>query len=246
MAKEASMKDKDLTKLKDNHSISEQGTPNLSYVVWMHLATVYEKNNMATEALEIYSLLIKQKRFSSVYKLRVNMGNLFFRKGKYLQAIKMYRMALDQISRKHCKLRQKVYSNIGNSFMKIGRLKDAIKNYESALSSGSYLKTEFNLLLCFIQVGDVEKSKHLMIMIASHPSNIFLPGDEESKANMVMGSSLSDSNFDRCTIEEHERKKTIDLLTFNAARLVASMKWGQAWDTGYIWVREQLKRKSHF
>lgn len=160
-----------------------------------------------------------------------------------MQAIKMYRMALDQISRKHYKLRQKVYSNIGNAFLRIGQLKDAIKNYESALSSGSNLKTEFNLLLCFIQVGDVEKSKHLMIMIASRSSDTLSPNDDESKANIDMGSTLPDPNFDRCTIEERERKKTIDLLTFNAARLVASMKWGQTWDAGYIWVQEQLKRK---
>ena len=34
-------------------------------------------------------------------RLRVNMGNIYFEQKKYPQAVKMYRMALDQIQNVH-------------------------------------------------------------------------------------------------------------------------------------------------
>ena len=34
-------------------------------------------------------------------RLRVNMGNIYYKQGKYMQAVKMYRMALDQVPTTH-------------------------------------------------------------------------------------------------------------------------------------------------
>jgi hypothetical protein len=36
-------------------------------------------------------------RLTLLARLRINIGNIYFEQKKYLQAIKMYRMALDQI-----------------------------------------------------------------------------------------------------------------------------------------------------
>ena len=65
---------------------------------------------MYTEALNTYSLIVKDKNYPNAGRLRVNMGNIYFKMadamgktnqsgvhGKYTNAIKMYRMALDQI-----------------------------------------------------------------------------------------------------------------------------------------------------
>ena len=38
-------------------------------------------------------------------RLRINIGNIYFEQKKYLQAIKMYRMALDQIPNAQMDLR---------------------------------------------------------------------------------------------------------------------------------------------
>ena len=36
--------------------------------------------------------------FNNAGRLRVNMGNIYFKLGQYAKAIKFYRMALDQVS----------------------------------------------------------------------------------------------------------------------------------------------------
>lgn len=35
--------------------------------------------------------------FPNAHRLKVNMGNIYYKQGQYHKAIKMYRMALDQV-----------------------------------------------------------------------------------------------------------------------------------------------------
>jgi tetratricopeptide (TPR) repeat protein len=41
--------------------------------------------------------IVKNKAYPQSGRLRVNMGNIYFEQKKYSSAIKMYRMALDQV-----------------------------------------------------------------------------------------------------------------------------------------------------
>ena len=43
------------------------------------------------------SAIVKNKSYTQSGRLRVNMGNIYFEQKKYSSAIKMYRMALDQV-----------------------------------------------------------------------------------------------------------------------------------------------------
>lgn len=52
---------------------------------------------MYDEALNTYSLVVKNKQYPQAGRLRVNMGNIYFEQKKYSSAVKLYRMALDQI-----------------------------------------------------------------------------------------------------------------------------------------------------
>ena len=47
--------------------------------------------------------------FNNAGRLRVNMGNIYFKLGQYAKAIKFYRMALDQVSGKS------IWNRVGNS-----------------------------------------------------------------------------------------------------------------------------------
>jgi len=69
---------------------------------------MYQQNKLYTEALNTYSSVVKNKQFPQAGRLRVNMGNLYFEQRKYPNAIKMYRMALDQIPNTARELRFKV------------------------------------------------------------------------------------------------------------------------------------------
>ena len=107
------------------------------------------------------------------------MGNIYFEQKNYTQAIKMYRMALDQIPNTGKEIRYKIMRNIGNAFVRLGQYSDAVKSFESVLegretqgrqraefqddgeesSSNEYLdfQTGFNLVLCYFALGHKEK-----------------------------------------------------------------------------------------
>ena len=60
---------------------------------------------MFTEAINTYLLIVKNKLFNNGGRLRVNMGNIYAAQKQYPQAIKMYRMALDQTGEMHKSVR---------------------------------------------------------------------------------------------------------------------------------------------
>ena len=49
------------------------------------------------------------------------MGNIYFEQQKYPAAIKMYRMALDQVPLTSRSVRSKILRNIGVAFMRVGQ-----------------------------------------------------------------------------------------------------------------------------
>lgn len=67
---------------------------------------------MYVEALNTYTLMTKNKMFSTVNRLKINMGNIYYKLGLYSKAIKMYRMALDQVPSNQKELRLKIVSSI--------------------------------------------------------------------------------------------------------------------------------------
>jgi intraflagellar transport protein 88 len=109
-AKEATKRERALTKQREQmeasmNSLNNQSTPStltapnldLTYCVMLNLASCYHQSKMYQEAINTYSAIAKNKQFNQSGRLRVNMGNIHFEQQKYSQAIKMYRMALDQI-----------------------------------------------------------------------------------------------------------------------------------------------------
>lgn len=68
-----------------------------SFQVLFTLGNQYAANEQYAEALNTYQLITKNRMFSNAHRLKVNMGNIYYKEGQYQQAIKMYRMALDQV-----------------------------------------------------------------------------------------------------------------------------------------------------
>lgn len=61
------------------------------------LGNQYFVNEMYTEALNTYQVISKNRLFQNGARMRVNVANIYDKIGQPEKAIKMYRMALDQV-----------------------------------------------------------------------------------------------------------------------------------------------------
>lgn len=87
--------------------------------------------------------------------LRVEFGNALFNVRQYSEAVKQYRMAVDEIPLDSVRQRGYVFLNIGHALMKL-------KEYESALSSYANSHTSdacLNALICAVLCGSAERAQ---------------------------------------------------------------------------------------
>uniref|UniRef100_H2YAL2 Uncharacterized protein n=1 Tax=Ciona savignyi TaxID=51511 RepID=H2YAL2_CIOSA len=73
---------------------------------------------MYPEAINTYNVIVKNKMFSNSGRIKVNIGNIYFKQGQLAKAIKYYRMALDQVQTNHKETRIRIMQNIGAVFVK--------------------------------------------------------------------------------------------------------------------------------
>ncbi len=66
-------------------------------------------------------------------------------------AIKMYRMALDQIPNTGKEVRLKIMRNIGNSFVRLGQFQDAIQSYEAIMEGNPGIGHVWSVVSCGVQ-----------------------------------------------------------------------------------------------
>ena len=166
---------------------------------------------MFTEAINTYSLIVKNKQYPQSGRLRVNMGNIYYQdvrvpctpawsahaahlrrvwlprhQKKYTFAIKMYRMALDQIPNTGKEMRLKIMRNIGNAFVRLGQFPDAIQSFETIMDGNADFQTGFNLIVCYYALGDEEKMRKGFARLLSIP----MPhnSEDEVRRHSVCGS----------------------------------------------------------
>merc|ERR1719464_160097 len=160
--KEAGKKERQLCRLRESQNLLDQLNVDLTYAVCLNLAIQHQANDNDNEALTIYTQIVKNKQYPFSGRFRVNMGNIYFKQAKWTAAIKMYRMALDQIPNNVQAIRFQIMRNIGHSFFKMHQFPDAIDSYENLLMHGARhldFMTGFNLILCYYALGDKEKMK---------------------------------------------------------------------------------------
>jgi intraflagellar transport protein 88 len=235
-AKEAVKRDNALQKHMESHSLLQDQLGDLTYTVWFHLALVYETNRMYQESIEAYSFLLRQK-MSLVYvgRIRANMGNIFFCQQNYTEAVKMYRMALDQTPRENVGLIQNIYRSIANSFFRLGKLRDAIRNYEAASNSSADIKTYFNLLLCCVKVGDNKKSKEMLQKIMTTISS-----SVKSQSTLLSLEEEKTSAEPDLRFELDKERKDEESLVVIAARLLSTLFVGEELVELFRWILEIL------
>ncbi|KAH6927245.1 hypothetical protein HPB50_001121 [Hyalomma asiaticum] len=104
-AKDAVAKERNLSRQREQAASEVPPNLDLMYCALFNLAVQYTNNQMYTEALSTYQVIVKNKAFSNAGRLKLNMGDIYFYQGNYSKAIKFFRMALDQVPNTHKDMR---------------------------------------------------------------------------------------------------------------------------------------------
>ncbi|TPX74671.1 hypothetical protein CcCBS67573_g04058 [Chytriomyces confervae] len=247
-AKDAGKRERALAKQRDQAGLGDQINLDLTYCVLFNLANQYHGCKMYQEALNSYAVIVKNKMFNQSGRLRVNMGNIYFEQQKYSQAVKMYRMALDQIPNSNKDIRLKIMRNIGAAFVKMGQFQDAITSFESIMEINPDHHTGFNLILCYFALGDRERMKKgLQKLVAIRAPNV-----EQNDEIGTGGPSASDEpiddhevfNEDRLRAIARERKRAAERFMVLAAKLVAPAIESN-FSSGFDAVIDMIKASPH-
>lgn len=240
-AKEAGRKERALCRQREQSSLGEQVNLDMTYSVLFNLANQYHANKLYAEALNTYQVIVKNKMFSNAGRLRVNMGNIYCEQKKYPQAVKQYRMALDQVPNTHKDMRIKIMQNIGVAFVKIGQFSDAVTSFEHIMGEKASFQTGFNLLLCYYALGDKEKMKKTFQKLLT----VSLGFDDEDKYTLTgddpqQALILEVIRNDRLRQIERQKKSQADKCIMSAAKLI-SPAIESSFAAGFDWCIECVK-----
>ncbi|KAG5283099.1 hypothetical protein AALO_G00038280 [Alosa alosa] len=217
-AKEAGRKERALVRQREQTGTSDHINLDLTYSVLFNLANQYANNDMYQEALNTYSVIVKNKMFSNAGRLKVNMANIYFKQKNFPKAIKFYRMALDQISNAHKEMRIKIMQNIGVVFIKMGQYSDAITSFEHIMGESPNINAP---------LGIDEEDK-------------YIPANDDPKANMVIEAIKNDQLHQM----ERDRKALAEKYIMTSAKLIAPAI-ENSFAAGFDWCVDMVKSSQY-
>ena len=225
-AKEASSKERSLIRLREQAGLSDSHNLDLTFSVLFNLANQYAANEMYTEALNTYQVITKNRMFNNAGRLKVNMGNIYFKLGQYSKAIKLYRMALDQVPNTHKRMRIKIMHNIGILFVKMGQYSDACTSFEWIMSEQPDFKTGLHLVLCYYSLADKDRTKKGFQQLLEVPMD---HDNDEDKYTSVSDDPLSNLILeviknDSLRKIERTRRHEAEHCILTAAKLISPVR----------------------
>ncbi|UJR22611.1 hypothetical protein I4U23_025652 [Adineta vaga] len=242
---EAMRNEKSLGRYREEQNMNESDI-NLTGFVILHCANMYTKCGMNTEALNQYNVILKNKLIPVHNRVRINIGNIFLHSKQYVKALKMYRMALDQIPEQNADLKIKVRENIAATHIIMGQYAEAAQAYESIVQERPNYRSCFNLFLCYHTLGQRDKTRSafsdlLKIPIVKSDDEYVVSVDKENKhANLV----LEATRDDRLRQYERKRRRFAEHVIITAAKLIGNNSDGD-FVGGYEWCIEQVRASSY-
>ncbi|CAF0943555.1 unnamed protein product [Rotaria sordida] len=241
-AEEAMKHEKSLSRFREEKNIGEPDLSLAGFVI-LHCANMFTKCAMNTEAINLYNLILKNKLLPEHAQIRVNIGNIFLRSKNYTKALKMYRMALDQISEQNAKLKLKIRQNIAATHILMDQYAEAAQVYEIIMQERATYLSGFNLLLCYHTMGQRDKTRqvfnNLLKIPFSNSENDY--SISEDKQAILVFEAIRD---DRLRQLERKRRRFAEHIIVTAAKIIGSNSDGD-FVNGYEWCIEQVRNSSY-
>lgn len=241
-AKEAAQKERVLVRQREQTGLTDQPNLDLTFVVLLNLASQYTLNELYSEALNTYQVLMRNRLFQNAGRLKVNMGNVYVKLGYFSKAIKLYRMALDQVPNTHKKMRIKIMQNIGILFVKMGKYNDAIASFEYIMSESPDFKTGLNLVLCYYALNNGEKMKKSFQKLVEIPFD-GLDSDDDKHAASVDGPLREAIENDALHQVESRRRHEAEWSILMAAKLISPVIENNL-NAAFAWCVDTVKSSS--
>ena len=169
------------------------------------------------------------------------MGNIYFEQKRYPAAIKMYRMALDQVPSSSRETRFRIMGNIGTAFVRMGQYQDAVQALDSVVENIPDPVAAFNLLVCMHALGDSERMQTAFLKLLGIKAKSEVEEVEEVEEGEEDGGSieiaLAEDGLKR---EFRKRRKELQRYILTAARLIAPKVVPGREIEGYDWVVSHL------
>eukprot|EP00924_Labyrinthula_sp_SR-Ha-C_P009055 maker-scaffold_2-augustus-gene-11.33-mRNA-1 protein AED:0.19 eAED:0.19 QI:0/0/0/0.5/1/1/2/0/714 len=201
----------------------------LKFQTMFTLARALERLGRYEEALDVYSNLVKGKLIPQCGRFRVNIGNIYVNQGNLNGALKMFRMALDQLPASSKRLRVNVMRNIGNVMYKMNMTEEAIQTFESILDlDGKDFQAGYNLIYCYFEKEDLDSMKiTFRKMVSSLPEYYDFGHRRNAFGND--GEYLEDGKEPEDDFSQvlRARKESFDKFISSAAGLISSLEQKQ-------------------
>ncbi len=236
-AKEAAKLERALSKKREEHANGDQVNVELTFSVCLNLGQQYHNNKLYSDALNVYTSLVKNKQFSQSGTVRLKMGNTYFDQAKFPNAIKMYRMSLDQIPTTSKVMKFKILRNIGLSFIRMGQYQDAVQALDSVVENIQDSVSAFNLLVCMYALGDCERMQTAFLKLLGIKTGVELEEEGEEGEEGGIDITLADDGLKK---EFRRRRNELHKYVLTAARLIAPKIIPGKEIEGFDWVVSQL------
>lgn len=244
-AKEASNKERSVIRMQEQSGLGDHHNIDLTYAVLFNLGNQYAANELYTEALNTYQMITKNRMFANAHRLKVNMGNIYLKQGQYQTAVKMYRMALDQVPSSQKNLRIKIMHNIAMVFVKMGQWEEAVNSLEFIMSEQACHRAGLHLVVCCRALEDRDRMRTAFSLLLSIPLDV----EDEDKYNIEQDNpedtllALAIQNDDLHKYESQKRKDA-EYCILTAAKLIAPYV-EDSFSEGYDWCVSAIKSSEY-
>lgn len=155
-----------------------------------------------------------------------------------------YLLSLCQIPTTGKEIRFKIFRNIGNAFVRLGQFQDAVPSYETIMGGSADFQTGFNLILCYLALGDAEKMKRGFSKLLTIPIAGMVDEEEEEpeESKAADDAEAVGARQDGLRQEMKKRRREAHQYILTAARLVTPQLDKRDWAAGYQWAIDILKQ----
>ena len=137
----------------------------MEFGLQLNIALIYENLRMYDDARAMYLEIVQKENYYTPGimkdKIRINLGNLYYKQGEYKKAITEWQKAVDKISKENKELKGCILKNIANAHIKIGSFNEAIDNYKESVKNKEDMKSCMNLLLSYLAMNKINETKQV-------------------------------------------------------------------------------------